>query len=85
MVARRLDSERRRVVAVFGGAFDPITDGHLMMAAEVVHAKLADAVWVVPCGKDDGIRRHSRTPRGVLENLPTKHSAVKTAYQTPRS
>ena len=37
-------------VAVYGGSFDPITDAHLSVAAEVLHFQLADEVWIVPCG-----------------------------------
>jgi len=37
-------------VAVFGGAFDPITNSHLTCAAEIVHSSNADEVWLVPCG-----------------------------------
>eukprot|EP00966_Prymnesium_polylepis_P024222 557917-Prymnesium_polylepis.2 len=34
-------------VAVLGGSFDPITDGHLKCACEIVHARMADEVWIV--------------------------------------
>mmetsp|Transcript_62463 Transcript_62463/g.182577 ORF Transcript_62463/g.182577 Transcript_62463/m.182577 type:complete len:576 (-) Transcript_62463:248-1975(-) len=40
----------RRRVAIYGGAFDPITNAHLTGAAEVVHSCSADEVWLVPCG-----------------------------------
>lgn len=39
----------RRKIAVFGGSFDPITDAHLKVIAEIIHSKSADEVWVVPC------------------------------------
>ena len=42
--------KRRRRVAVYGGAFDPVTNGHLSCAAEIVHSGLADEVLMVPCG-----------------------------------
>lgn len=38
-------------VAIYGGAFDPITQSHLTCAAEIVHSGCADEVWLVPCGK----------------------------------
>lgn len=38
-------------IAVLGGSFDPITDGHLKCACELVHGKVADEVWIVPCGR----------------------------------
>eukprot|EP00927_Polykrikos_kofoidii_P055070 TRINITY_DN49388_c0_g1_i1.p1 TRINITY_DN49388_c0_g1~~TRINITY_DN49388_c0_g1_i1.p1 ORF type:complete len:605 (+),score=74.38 TRINITY_DN49388_c0_g1_i1:134-1816(+) len=41
---------KRRRVAVYGGAFDPITNSHLMCAGEIVHSGCADQVWLVPCG-----------------------------------
>jgi hypothetical protein len=37
-------------VAILGGSFSPITDGHLQIAAEVVASRAADEVWIVPCG-----------------------------------
>jgi len=37
-------------VAVLGGSFDPITNGHLVSACEIIHASKADEVWIVPCG-----------------------------------
>lgn len=42
--------EKHRV-AVLGGSFDPITDGHLKCACEIVHMNVADEVWIVPCGR----------------------------------
>lgn len=40
----------RKRVTIFGGSFDPITDAHLKVAAEIVHSQMADEVWVIPCG-----------------------------------
>ena len=40
----------RKRVAVYGGSFDPITIAHLLIAAEVIHFRVADEVWIVPCG-----------------------------------
>eukprot|EP00298_Acanthocystis_sp_HF-20_P010002 c18617_g1_i1.p1 GENE.c18617_g1_i1~~c18617_g1_i1.p1 ORF type:complete len:234 (+),score=78.61 c18617_g1_i1:32-733(+) len=37
-------------VAVLGGSFDPITNAHLNVASEIVHSRLVDQVWIVPCG-----------------------------------
>lgn len=45
----RQPSERKRV-AVYGGAYDPITNSHLTCAAEIVHSGCVDIVWLVPCG-----------------------------------
>ena len=33
------------------GSFNPITNAHLNVAAEIMHSKLADEVWITPCGK----------------------------------
>mmetsp|Transcript_106589 Transcript_106589/g.306625 ORF Transcript_106589/g.306625 Transcript_106589/m.306625 type:complete len:257 (-) Transcript_106589:285-1055(-) len=41
----------RRRVAIYGGAFDPITNSHMTCASEIVHSGKADEVWLVPCGK----------------------------------
>lgn len=40
----------RKRIAVFGGSFNPITNAHLNCAAEIIHSKLADEVWITPCG-----------------------------------
>ena len=61
---------------VLGGTFDPITDGHLKMAAEVVHSGLVDVCWIVPCGprKDKSIRTH------ILDRLTMAHLAVQSTF-----
>ena len=41
---------RKMRVAILGGSFNPITNAHLNVACEIVHSKLADEVWIVPCG-----------------------------------
>jgi len=41
----------RRRVAVYGGAFDPITNAHLTAASELIHTGQVDEIWLVPCGK----------------------------------
>ncbi len=35
-------------IAVLGGSFDPIHEGHLMMAKEVLKRKIADQIWFMP-------------------------------------
>jgi len=40
----------RKKVAVYGGAFDPITNSHMTVAAEIIHSGCADEVWIVPSG-----------------------------------
>lgn len=39
-----------RHVAVLGGSFNPITDAHVQLAADVLASKEVGEVWVVPCG-----------------------------------
>ena len=35
---------------IFGGSFDPITFTHIQIATEIINFRLADQVWIVPCG-----------------------------------
>lgn len=35
-------------IAIFGGSFDPIHKGHVMVAKAIVQNKLADKVWFMP-------------------------------------
>lgn len=37
-------------VALFGGSFNPIHNGHLQIADELLAKKVADQVWIIPCG-----------------------------------
>lgn len=37
-------------VAIIGGAFNPPTHQHLLLAAEIVHSGVVDSVWLAPCG-----------------------------------
>ena len=45
-----LAAKKRRRVAIYGGAFDPPTNGHLTACAELVHGRAVDEVWLCPCG-----------------------------------
>ena len=47
---RSPQKRKRKRVAVLGGSFNPPTDGHLLMAANIIHTRSADEVWLVPCG-----------------------------------
>jgi len=43
-------NEARNSVAVLGGAFDPVTDGHIAAAKYVLDAcGIFDEVWLMPC------------------------------------
>ena len=44
------EAKRKKRIAIYGGAFDPPTNGHLTACAEIIHSELADAVWLCPCG-----------------------------------
>lgn len=38
-------------VAIFGGAFDPITEGHFRMINLVLNELIIDYVWLLPCNE----------------------------------
>jgi nicotinate-nucleotide adenylyltransferase len=38
-------------VAILGGSFNPIHNGHLDLASKTIAYRLADEVWVMPCKK----------------------------------
>eukprot|EP00928_Gymnodinium_smaydae_P031884 TRINITY_DN23254_c0_g7_i1.p1 TRINITY_DN23254_c0_g7~~TRINITY_DN23254_c0_g7_i1.p1 ORF type:complete len:563 (-),score=116.91 TRINITY_DN23254_c0_g7_i1:141-1829(-) len=52
---------KRRNVAVFGGAFDPPTNSHILALAEIVHSGVADEAMLVPCGPRPD-KPHLRSP-----------------------
>ena len=70
-------AQRRKRVAVLGGSFDPITDGHLKCACEIIHANKADEVWLVPCGHRPD-KPSLKTP--VMDRLIMCHLAVNTSF-----
>lgn len=37
-------------VALFGGSFNPVHNGHLQIANKLLAEKIADRVWFIPCG-----------------------------------
>lgn len=37
-------------VALFGGSFNPIHNGHLKIANELINKKIVEEVWFIPCG-----------------------------------
>eukprot|EP01064_Diplonema_japonicum_P039311 TRINITY_DN981_c2_g1_i1.p1 TRINITY_DN981_c2_g1~~TRINITY_DN981_c2_g1_i1.p1 ORF type:complete len:270 (+),score=32.79 TRINITY_DN981_c2_g1_i1:61-870(+) len=67
---------RKRRVAVYGGAFDPVTNGHLSCAAEIVHSGIADEVLMVPCGpRPDKPKMHTKaTDRYVMLQIAVNTS-----------
>jgi len=68
---------RHRKIAVLGGSFDPITDGHLKCACEIVHARAAHEVWLVPCGRRPD-KPSLKTP--YMHRLVMCHLAVNTTF-----
>jgi nicotinate (nicotinamide) nucleotide adenylyltransferase len=67
----------RKRIAVFGGSFNPITNAHLNCAAEIIHSKLADEVWITPCGTRPD-KPSLKTPG--LHRLIMCHLAVDTTF-----
>ena len=69
----------RRKIAVYGGAFDPMTMAHLQCAAQIIHSKTADEVMIVPCGPrpDKPKLKTSALDRYVMCNV-----AVNTIYNS---
>lgn len=62
-------------IAILGGSFDPITDAHLKIAAEIIHAQMADGVWIVPCGpRQDKALIASPLERYLMCNLAVDSS-----------
>mmetsp|Transcript_38403 Transcript_38403/g.65891 ORF Transcript_38403/g.65891 Transcript_38403/m.65891 type:complete len:305 (+) Transcript_38403:55-969(+) len=48
---RLIPASPRKKICVMGGSYNPITNAHLNVAAEIMHSKLADEVWITPCGR----------------------------------
>ena len=70
---------RKRRVAILGGSFNPITDGHLKMAAEVIHASVADEVWITPCGSRPD---KPSLKTSALDRFLMCHLAVNTTFSS---
>ena len=58
-------------LGVFGGAFDPVHSGHLILASECREQLNLDAVWLVPSGtpphKNPGELAHAEARVQMLE------------------
>lgn len=66
----------RKRIAIYGGSFDPLTDAHLKVMAEVIHTEKADQVWVVPCGH----RSDKKLMSTPLDRLIMTNLAVNTTF-----
>jgi nicotinate (nicotinamide) nucleotide adenylyltransferase len=67
----------RKRIAVYGGSFDPITNGHLNIAAEIIHLGKADEVWITPCGPRPD-KPSLRTP--AIQRWLLCHLALNTTF-----
>lgn len=77
-MGRAGDATNKRV-AIYGGAFDPITNSHLTCAAEIVHSGCADEVWIVPCGPRPDKPKLKTSP---LDRYTMCQIAVQTQFTT---
>ena len=66
----------KKKIAIFGGSFDPITDAHLKVVAEIIHAQKADEIWVVPCGP----RKDKTLIASPMERCIMCHLAVNSTF-----
>eukprot|EP00944_MAST-04C_sp_MAST-4C-sp1_P014989 g14989.t1 len=78
-IAHNANGKAKKRVAILGGSFNPITDGHLKMAAEVIHARAADEVWITPCGSRPD--KPSLTT-SALDRFLMCHLAVNTTFSS---
>mmetsp|Transcript_17477 Transcript_17477/g.22774 ORF Transcript_17477/g.22774 Transcript_17477/m.22774 type:complete len:232 (-) Transcript_17477:462-1157(-) len=44
------NGEKRIRVAIYGGAYDPVTLDHMRLAAQIIRSDDVDEVWLTPCG-----------------------------------
>lgn len=79
MKRERSAFQHRKKVAVYGGAYDPITFSHLTCAAELVHSCNAEEVWLVPCGPRPD-KPNLKTP--AVDRYCMCQVAVNTYYST---
>jgi nicotinate (nicotinamide) nucleotide adenylyltransferase len=77
LLAEKTEEKKRKRVAVFGGSYNPITGGHLQVAAGIVHSGHADEVWIVPCGPRPD-KKSLTTP--ARDRLLMCHLAVETTF-----
>jgi nicotinate-nucleotide adenylyltransferase len=66
-------------VGILGGSFNPIHNGHLQMANELLDKNIVDEVWFVPCGNHafdkkliDGKKRIEMISLAIGQNLKMK-------------
>lgn len=55
-------------IAVLGGSFDPVHEGHLAMAKHVLKLKLADEVWFMPAARNP-LKERSISPFHVRAKM----------------
>jgi len=67
----------KKKIAIYGGAFDPITNGHLHCISEIIHSQIVDEVWVVPSGPRNDKPSMKTSP---LHRMIMVHLAVNTFF-----
>jgi nicotinate (nicotinamide) nucleotide adenylyltransferase len=73
-----MTSKKTKKIVIVGGAFDPPTNAHLQLFAQIIHSKQYDEVWIVPSGqRSDKSNMTDPISRLIMINL-----AINT-YYTP--
>jgi len=68
---------QKKKIAIYGGAFNPPTNAHMTIAAEIVRTPQADELWLCPCGPRPDKPNMNVKPR---ERLVMCEIAVNTCF-----
>jgi len=65
-------------IGIFGGAFSPVTKGHIKLANYLVNKKTVDEVWLTPCNSNFYLKNlEAGEHRIKMLELAEKHDKVK--------